>query len=182
MRKLVIGAVTVLAVLLGAPAAAEAAAAAPQQTTVNNKPSALPAPFDLPGGVFCNFYIHVVYVADNEKVTDTKLANGDNVEKITGKLVLSFTNTGSDGKGVGGKSIVENVSGPTTTTTQPDGSGVFEGTGNNWNAFGPGGKTNTGEPGLVFTSGKVSFTFTSDHVANNFSLHGHQVNGCDLLS
>jgi hypothetical protein len=40
---------------------------------------------------------------------------------------------------------------------------------------------NTGEPGLAFTSGLVVVEFTGSY-ATTFSLHGMQVNGCDLLN
>ena len=66
-------------------------------------------------------------------------------------------------------------------TTNPDGSGTFQGRGNNWLGFGPNGQANTGEPGLVFTSGLVTVTFAGG-TAQTFSLNGHQENGCALLS
>jgi hypothetical protein len=172
MRKLIMGAVTALA-LLGASATAEAATAAPQSTTVDN-----PAPIaEIP--CFPNFpdtstffKVDVNPVANKEKVTTT---GGGDVVSTTGKLVLSFTNETTQ------KTIVKNVSGPTTVTTNPDGSGTFQGTGINWLGFGPHGQANTGEPGLVFTSGLVTVTFAGG-TAQTFSLNGHQENGCALLS
>lgn len=176
MRKLLIGMIAVLAVLLGAPGAA--AAADPRPTPVNNEP------FDL-RPVFCGFWIHVGVVRDNEVHTITKLTDGTVVERVTGKLILSFTNTGPVGGRTGGTSIVQNVSGPTTTTARPDGTARFEGTGDNWLAFGPGGQANTGEPGLVFTHGKVTVNSAPNAAgvptATKFTLDGRQVNGCDLL-
>lgn len=169
MRKLIIGAVTALA-LLGASATAEAATAAPQSTAVDN-----PAPIaEIPcfPNTPSSFTVAVFPVANNEKVTTS--AGGD-VVSTTGKLVLSFTNETTQ------KTIVKNVSGPTTMTTNPDGSGTFQGRGNNWLGFGPHGQANTGEPGLVFTSGLVTVTFAGG-TAQTFSLNGHQENGCALLS
>jgi hypothetical protein len=159
-----IGSMTALAVLLCAPAAAEAAP--PDRTPVNNEP------FDvLPNR--CGFPIHVGIVADNEYQTVTTV-NGATVKKITGKLVESYTNTNT------GKTIVKNVSGPTTTTDYPDGSRLFEGTGNNRLLFGPVSQGNVHEPGLVFTSGKVTYMGSGGFVTS-FSLHGTQENGCALL-
>jgi len=107
-------------------------------------------------------------VEDKEFQTVTTLADGTTVKEITGKLVLSFTNTGADGTATGGTSIVKNVSGPTTTTTHPDGNVLFEGRGNNWFTFGPNGRNKTHEPALVFTSGKVVVTVLSG-TAQTFS-------------
>jgi hypothetical protein len=175
MRKLLIGTMAVLTVLLGAPGAAEAAN--PHPTPVNNEP------FDLPPA-FCGFWIHVGIVRDNELHTITN-TNGTTVERVTGKLILSFTNTGPTGD-TAGKNIIQDVSGPTTTTSRPDGTALFQGTGRNWLAFGPGGQANTGEPGLVFTHGKVTVTSAPNAAgiptAIKFALDGRQVDGCDLLS
>lgn len=135
-----------------------------------------PPSLDLPALRICPFPIHVVVVSNNEHVIhDTFLVDGTEIQQITGWLVLSFTNTSTS------KTIVENVSGPQTSISAPDGSGSFEGLGTNWLAFGPRGQANTGEPGLVFTSGHVVVTFDGP-VATSFSLDGTQVSGCALLS
>jgi hypothetical protein len=124
----------------------------------------------------CGFSISVHVVSDKEfYVKTTTLADGTLIQRGTGKLVLSFTNLNP-----GGKTIVENVSGPFTFTTYPDGSGVFDGQGNSSLSFGPISQANTGEPGLVFTSGHVVVTF-GGNVAQSFTLSGSQTNGCELL-
>ena len=124
----------------------------------------------------CTFPVGIAVVTNNEYQDVTTLADGTTVQKITGNLVLSFTNENTQ------KTIEKNVSGPTTRTTSPDGSsGTFQGEGPNWLAFGPHGQANTGEPGLVFTSGLVTVTSASG-TAQTFSLNGHQDNGCALLS
>jgi hypothetical protein len=131
-------------------------------------------PFDLPVSR-CGFPISVGVVSDREYVIhDTFLPDGTEIERITGELVLSFANT------VTGKTVIENVSGPSTSTFAPNGSGSFEGQGRNWLSFGPGGQANTREPGLVFTDGDVVVGF-SGNVATSFSLSGTQVDGCALL-
>jgi hypothetical protein len=81
--------------------------------------------------------IHVGIVRDNEPHTITKLTDGTVVEKVSGKLILSFTNTGPAGGGTGGKSVVQDVSGSTTTISRPDGHARFERTGDNWLGSGP---------------------------------------------
>jgi hypothetical protein len=58
--------------------------------------------------------------------------------------------------------------------------GTEVGADNNWWAFGPKSRANTGEPGLVFTSGPVELQFTGN-VVTRFSVFGSQVNGCALL-
>src|SRR5690349_6968932 len=115
----------------------------------------------------CGFPIHVDVVTNNEYQDVTTLADGTTITNITGNLVLSFTNSGT------GKSIVRNVSGPTTETDHPDGTGTLVGRGPNWFGFGPGSQTHTGEPGLVFTSGLATLQFANG-VVTRFSLSGRQ--------
>ena len=129
----------------------------------------------------CGFAIYIAAVTNNEFQDVTILSDGTTITKITGHLVVSFTND------VTGKTIVRNVSGPTTETHHFDKQGnlvggTFVGTGNNFNTFRPTSQTNTGEPGLVFSSGRFTLQFDSNRVALSFSLSGTQVNGCALLS
>ena len=131
-------------------------------------------PFTLPANR-CAFPVDVGVVSNNEYQVVTTLADGTTITKITGHLVLSFTNT------VTGFTIVRNVSGPTTETDYPDGSATFVGFGENWFGFGPTSQHNTGEPGLVFTSGQVVLDIAGGFVTT-FSLDGEQVNGCELLA
>jgi hypothetical protein len=130
-------------------------------------------PFTLPANR-CGFPIHIEAVADNEFQDVTTLADGTTITNIRGLLMLSFTNTNN------GVTIVRNVSGPTTETDHPDGTGTFIGRGNNWFGFGPVSQGNTGEPGLVFTSGRVELQIAGGFITS-FALSGTQTNGCDLL-
>ena len=123
----------------------------------------------------CGFPIAVTVVSNNEFEDVTTLDDGTTVTKITGTLVLRFTNTNT------GSTIVRNVSGPSTETDHPDGTGTFIGEGLSWFAFGPGSQGNTGEPGLVFTSGLVVLQIHNGFVTS-FSLSGTQVDGCKLLA
>jgi hypothetical protein len=100
-----------------------------------------------------------------------------------GTLVLTFAHVDANGKVI--KAVTENVSGPTTQTfNSTTAVGQFVGEGNNWEAFGPHGRGNTGEPGLVFTSGHVVVDSTGSNpaTATSFSLSGTQEDGCLLLS
>ncbi len=124
----------------------------------------------------CRFPIGIAVVSDREYVIhDTLLADGTEIQRITGELVPSFTNTTTGG------TVIENVSGPSMSTFAPDGSGSFQGQGRSWLSFGPKGQANTAEPGLVFTDGGVTAGF-SGNVARSFSLSGTQVDGCALLA
>jgi hypothetical protein len=124
----------------------------------------------------CGFPVFIDVVANNEFQEVTTLDDGTVVTKITGRLVLSFTNT------VTGFTIVRNVSGPGTTIVNPGGmTGTFIGEGLTWFGFGPVSQGNIHEPGLVFTSGLVVLQFSGNFVTT-FSLAGEQVNGCELLA
>jgi hypothetical protein len=175
MRKLIIGAVTAAA-LLGAPAAAGAATADSPWTPVPNGPITLKA------GTFCAFQVDIAVIANKELQQSTTLPNGNTVVRVKGNLVLSFKNDQT------GKTLDENVSGPSTSTYLPGANGAqiaFQGEGPNWLAFGPGGQANIHEPGLVFTKGLVNVTFATVNnlpTAQTFSLNGTQEDGCALLS
>jgi hypothetical protein len=133
-------------------------------------------PFTLPGSR-CGFPVDVGVVKNNETQDVTTLADGTTITNIRGNLVLSFTNDDT------GYTIVRNVSGPTTETDRPDGTGTLVARGNNWFGFGPTSQANTGEPGLVFTSGRATLQIDLVHgVVTGFSLSGKQVDGCALLS
>jgi hypothetical protein len=177
MRKLIIGAVTAAA-LLGAPAVAGAATApSPSHTPVTDPLHSGKAngSVTVPAGQSCKFAVGIAVVANNRFQDVTPLPDKSMLIKITGKLVLSFKNDTT------GKTIQENVGGPTTETVSPNGSGAFQVTGPNWLAFGPTGQKKTGEPGLVFFQGLVTVTFANG-TPQKFSLNGTQENGCTLLS
>jgi hypothetical protein len=177
MRNLIIGAVTAAALLV-APAAAEAATAAAPWTPVTNPLGSRShhGSITLEAGGFCVFAVNVAVVANNELKQVTTLADGTTIMRLKGELVLGFRNKTT------GKSIEEDVSGPSTTTISPDGgSATFQGEGPHWLAFGPESKASTGEPGLVFTKGQVTVTYVGITV-QTFSLNGTQENGCALLS
>lgn len=180
MRNLIIGAVTAVA-LLGAPAAAGAASAPRSAPVTDPLGSGSPnGSITLPAGHNCVFAVDIAVVANNELWNVTKLADGSKVTNVTGTLILKFKNDTT------GKTIKENVSGPTTRTVSANrSSATFQGEGPNWLAFGPHAQAHTGEPGLVFTRGRVTMKFAAVKkvlTIQAFSLKGSQQNGCTLLS
>lgn len=170
MRRALFTAVLPVFAMLATVASA-APALASEQVTI---------PSVLPKDVICpNFDIDVGVIVNDERQDVTKRGDGTTITRVKGALVLSFTNHTT------GKTIVRNLSGPTTTIAHTDTNGVVTGvetgTGNSWWGFGPSSKANTHEPGLVFTTGLVVLDFTGN-IVNRFSLVGHQINGCDLLA
>jgi hypothetical protein len=123
----------------------------------------------------CGFPVDIVAITNNEYQEVTMLADGTTITRITGRLVVSYTND------VTGTTIVRNVSGPTTETDHSDGTSTFVGRGNNVWTFGPVSQANTGEPGLVFTSG-LAVVDVAGGFATGFSISGNQINGCALLA
>ena len=123
----------------------------------------------------CGFPVDVAAIANNEYQDVTTLADGTTITRVTGNLVVSWKND------ITGKTIVRELSGPTTTTVHPDGTGTAVGGGLNFWTFGPVSQMNTGEPGIVFTSGRAVIGF-SGIFAESFSLSGTQVNACALLA
>ncbi len=148
------------------------AAVAPAAAAKDREPVTFD-PFTLPANR-CGFPIDVEVVANKEYQDVVTLADGTTITRITGKLVLSFTNT------VTGFTIVQNVSGPSTEIDHPDGTVTEILEGHSWFGFGPISQGNIGQPGLVFTSGRVVLQAAGGAVTS-FSLSGKQVNGCDLL-
>jgi hypothetical protein len=133
-------------------------------------------PFDIPAED-CGFPIHVGIVEDKEYVIhSTTLADGTVVERVTGSLFQTYTNTNT------GKSVVANVGGPATVTTYPDGSALFDGQGHSAGWFDPSSQARTGEPGLVFTSGHVVALFDASGEGESVTFTGQQTNGCAALS
>ena len=130
----------------------------------------------------CTFPVTIAVVTNNEFQKSTTLSDGTTITKITGTLVLSFTNT------ITGTTIVRNVSGPSTVTDNPDGTtGTVVDTGNSWNGFGPLSQQHIPPttPHLLFTSGRVVINFATTtsgiRFVSGLSVSGHEEDGCALL-
>jgi len=128
-----------------------------------------------PGGAFCKSDITIAVVANNEYQDVFTLANGASVIEVKGKLVLRFTNDAN-----ASRTFVADASGETMTIVNADGSGSETATGNNWWAFGPNSRANTGEPPLVISHGPVAITFANNAVTS-YSLFGKETNVCKRL-
>ena len=126
----------------------------------------LPAgPFDLPGGTYCDFTVHMDVLADREYATSTSLPDGSTVLTVTGSLMLAATNVDTS------KTVVVNAGGPGTFTFLPDGTtaiGTFLGRALFWapnlTDYGfPSNVVMTAGPAVVTEefAGDGSFTFTS---------------------
>jgi hypothetical protein len=171
----------VLAAILPAIAALAAAAPGLAWADSNRTPVTDPLNSGSPNGSItlprnrCGFPVDVAVVSNNEYQKVTTLADGTTITDITGRLVLSFTNDET------GYTVVRNVSGPTTETDYPDGTGTFIGRGNNWFGFGPHSQANTGEPGAVITTGLVTLQIGGGAITS-FSLNGTQENLCEALA
>jgi hypothetical protein len=99
--------------LLVFPATLSAADGGPTRIAITDAEQA----FDAPVGVWCSFELDVTPVANNQHLTIYPVdANGDVRVTIEGVLKDRFTNVGT------GKSIVANVSGPSTDIVHEDGS------------------------------------------------------------
>lgn len=130
---------------------------------------------------YCGFPLHAAVVTDKEYYRETILPNGNVIDKYSGTLVLSFTNTGN------GKTVVLDLSGPFTATTyydgsQPDGSTLYDQRGTSYFDVNPAAQAATGEPGLIITTGHAVVLYgpTSGDL-KTFSLSGQQIDGCALI-
>ena len=161
-RPLAVAAVAVLSL-------APSAAAADHRIPLGNTDFSIPAED-------CGFPIDVTVVADKEYIVKSRdNADGSTTLRITGKLRLSFTNTDAD------KTIVRNLSGPGSVTFTEDGA-VFVSEGPTSSYLSPEEQAATGLPGLAFIVGHAISTVDADFTETGFSLSGHWVDGCALLS
>jgi hypothetical protein len=132
----------------------------------------------LPAGVFCpGFDVQLTLVRSKEyAVKQTTASDGTVTERVTGSLVVSLENLST------GTKLTENVSGPSTATTSPDGSLTLNGQGTTLYLFGPHSQANTGQPGIVITHGNVTVTFNAQGAAASFSATGNETNVCAQLA
>jgi hypothetical protein len=138
----------------------------------------LPAPpaIILPAA-FCGFEIQITFPVDREFAKILNASDGFTTTLVTGSLVASFTNQET------GKTITENISGPSKTTVSPDGSMTEAATGLNPIALTPADAARFGLPTFGVTAGARTVSFAPDGSITSLSLHGHVlVDVCAALS
>jgi hypothetical protein len=176
MRRL--GAIVALGALLGMFAAVMTASPAlargPKWQFVPKSPQTLPAEW-------CGFEIRVTYPVNREYRKILKASDGSMIILYTGAVVTSFTNLET------GKTITENVSGPSKTIVFPDGSFTALEHGRNELNLGPAYAARFGLPIVGVTVGlrSASGTFAPDGTVTSvtsLSLHGHAIDVCAALS
>jgi hypothetical protein len=96
---------------------------------------------------------------------------------VTGSLFASFANLET------GKTITENISGPSQATVSPDGSMTVTATGLNPNALTPADAARFGLPTFSVIAGARTVSFAPDGSITSLSLDGHVlVDVCAALS
>jgi hypothetical protein len=162
-----VAAVTAVAVLV--PFGSGSASAADHRVPVGN------TPFDIPAED-CGFPIHVDVVEDKEYIVKTtENPDGSTSLRVTGRLILSYTNE------ITSKSIVRNTGGPGSVTFAADGA-IFESQGRSAGFFSPAEQAATGAPGLQFVYGYIRIPTDADFAALSMTVHGRTEDGCALLS
>lgn len=133
------------------------------------------APFSFAAGAACTFPL-IGTVITNKEVSNTfpPDANGDVVQHISGRLVMSITNGNTN------KSITVNISGPGTLVFRPDGSVGFTGYGNSVFFFGP--TSIPAGPNTFIYSGKTVANFDASGNLTLISQSGNAQDVCAALS
>ena len=176
MRRL--GAIVALGVLLGMFAAVVTASPAlargPKWQFVPESPQTIPA-------AFCGFEVRITYPVNREFQKILKASDGSVILLSTGAVTTSFTNLET------GKTITENVSGPSKTIVFPDGSFTAVEHGRNELILTPALAARFGLPTVSVTVGlrSASGTFAPDGTVTSItslSLHGHAIDMCAALS
>ena len=177
MRRL--GAIVALGALLGMLAAvvpaSPALARGPKWQFRPKTPTTLPAEW-------CGFEVRVTYPVNREFIKISKASDGSITILATGSVVTSYTNLET------GKTITENLSGPSKTIVFPDGSFTAVEHGRNELLLGPAYAARFGLPALGVTVGlrSASGTFApgGDVVASltSLSVHGYVIDVCAALS
>jgi hypothetical protein len=173
MRR--IGVIVALGALLGmvgglATASPALAGRGPKWELVNFEAFTLPA-------AFCGFDVGVSFPVNNQYSKLLKTPDGSVATLTTGSLRVSFTNPGT------GKTITENISGPTKATVSSDGSAVFAMKGLQAFAIEPAQAKQFGIPIVSVTAGALTVSVDPNGNFTSVSLQGHvQVDVCAALS
>ena len=138
----------------------------------------LPAPpaIILPA-TFCGFEVQSTFPVDRESAKILTASDGFMTTLVTGSLFASLTNVES------GKTITENISGPSKETDNPDGSLTTTATGLNPIALTPADAARFRLPTLGVTAGARTVSVAADGSITSLTLDGHVlVDVCAALS
>jgi hypothetical protein len=138
------------------------------------------SPHTLPASL-CGFEIRVTFPVNREFIKVTNASDGSMIILGTGSVIESLTNLET------GKTITENVSGPSKTFVSPDGSFTAVEHGRNELTLTPDLAARFGLPTVSVTVGlrSATGTFAPDGTVTSItsvSLHGHAIDMCAALS
>ena len=172
MKRL--GVIVALGALLGlfggVVTASPALARGPKWQFVPKSPRTLPA-------VLCGFEIRVTFPVNREFEKILKASDGTRIGLFTGSVIDSFTNLEN------GKTITENVSGPSKTIGFPDGSFTTMENGPNEVILTPAQAARFGLPAVGVLDGRRTTSVAADGSITSMSFHGHVVvDVCAALS
>jgi hypothetical protein len=126
---------------------------------------------------FCGFEIQATFPVDREFAKILTASNGFMTTLVTGSLFASLTNQDT------GKTITENISGPSQETVNPDGSMTTTATGLNPIAITPTDAARFGLPTFGVTAGARTVSVAADGSITSLTLQGHVlVDVCAALS
>jgi hypothetical protein len=117
---------------------------------------------------FCPFAVKIVYLSDQQ------LRPGPNGQ-VTGHATATVIRIGT------GKTLSYNVSGPSTTTTNPDKSFSVTAGGPNL-LFTTVANSFPGVPQLAYSTGRVQFTVAESGLTTSYSLNGRRTDVCAALA
>jgi hypothetical protein len=173
MRR--IGVIVALGALLGmvgglATASPALAGRGPKWEIVDYEPFTLPAEF-------CGFDIGVSFPVNDQYSKLLKTSDGSVATLATGSLRVSLTNLET------GKTITENISGPSKTTVSSDGSAVIAFKGLTAFAIEPAQAEQFGLPNVSVIAGGLTVSVDPEGTFTSVSLQGHVlVDLCAALS
>jgi hypothetical protein len=124
------------------------------------------SPVTLPAE-WCGFEIRVTPLVNREYSKIFKASDGTMIVLSTGSVKASYTNLET------GKTITENISGPSKTTFFPDGSSTSLERGRNELYLGPANAARFGLPSVSVVVGASTRSRAADGSITSVSLHGH---------
>jgi hypothetical protein len=125
----------------------------------------------------CGFEVQVTFPVNREFAKILKASDGSMIVLYTGSVTNSFTNLET------GKTITENVSGPSKTIVFPDGSFTALEKGRNELILSPADAARFGLPTVSVVVGASTRSVAPDGSYTSVSLHGHvAVDVCAALS